>query len=421
MVTEAEQLHVPDHQSHDEGREVGRPAEKFGREVSERDDGEDGHPRRLVPYAGPRCRGDSVAENRPGNDADQGPQHEFFGELQRGTREGEPAGLHGADQCQGKYCARNVVEGRLGDYRLGHFGAKFQPVEQGDEDSRVCRGQYRSYEQGHREADAEHGGDHQRDDEGCQEYAGQDEQAEAYGGRGDNLQRDAGAAVEKDEGHPYVEQELGAHPAERIRDEPEHRRPDKGTRRNQHDHLGELYDRRYELRDQPRTQYEAEVAEDMLYVHPLADQDYELLRQRPPTQVLHAVPAHDLLAPPPLLLRQLQVIVERLCEVLLEAIHADAEVERQVAAHDLAGLPETRVVRHERDYAARGELRGHEPEGLGKDGGDRRSVRGGKHLRQVAMIERPDEQHVVLHAIGVDEHLLGELEVLKRTSRPTFQ
>jgi hypothetical protein len=113
-----------------------------------------------------------------------------------GTREGEPAGLHSADQGQGKYRARNVVEGVLRDYRLGHFGAEFQPVEQGDEDGGVCRGQYRSYEQGHREADAERGGDHQRDDEGCQEYAGQDEQAEAYGGPGDNLQRDAGAAVE---------------------------------------------------------------------------------------------------------------------------------------------------------------------------------------------------------------------------------
>jgi hypothetical protein len=57
------------------------------------------------------------------------------------------------------------------------------------------------------------------------------------------------------------------------------------------------------------TQYEAEVAEDMLYLlHPLADEGYELLRQRPPTQVLHAIPAHDLLAPPPLLLRQLQVV-----------------------------------------------------------------------------------------------------------------
>jgi hypothetical protein len=44
----------------------------------------------------------------------------------------------------------------------------------------------------------------------------------------------------------------------------EHRRPDKGARRDQHYHLGEPYDRRYELRDQPSTQYEAEVAEDVL-------------------------------------------------------------------------------------------------------------------------------------------------------------
>lgn len=105
------------------------------------------------------------------------------------------------------------------------LGRSFRGVEQGDEDGGICRGQDRSNEQGHRESDAEHGGDHKRDDKGRQEYAGQDEQAEAYGGTRDHAQRDAGAAVEQDEGHPFVEQELGTHPAERIRDEPEHRRP----------------------------------------------------------------------------------------------------------------------------------------------------------------------------------------------------
>ena len=99
--------------------------------------------------------------------------------------------------------------------------------------------------------------------------------------------------MEQDEGNPYVEQELGAHPAQGVRDEPEHGRPDKGARRDEHDHLGEPCDGRYELRDQPGTQYEAEVAENVLYrLHPLADQGYKLLRQRPPTQVLHAIPAH---------------------------------------------------------------------------------------------------------------------------------
>src|ERR687897_3944419 len=47
----------------------------------------------------------------------------------------------------------------------------------------------------------------ERDDDGRQEYAGQDEQAEAHSGPGDHLQRDAGAAVEQDESYTYVEQE----------------------------------------------------------------------------------------------------------------------------------------------------------------------------------------------------------------------
>src|SRR5918997_3575239 len=249
---------------------------------------------------------------------------------------------HAADERQGQHSASDVVEGLLGDYRLGHFGAQFQAVEQGDEDGGICRGQDRSSEQGHRESDAEHGGDYKRDDKSRQEYAGQDEQAEAYGGTRDHTQRDAGATVEQDEGHPFVEQELGTHPAERIRDEPEHRRPYKAPAATSTTIWGSFM--AVARSCETSTQYEAEVAEDVLYVHPLADQGYEFLRQRPPAQMLHAVPAHNLLAPPPFLLRQIQIIAERLCEVLLEALHADAEVEGQSAAHDLAGLPKARVV-----------------------------------------------------------------------------
>jgi hypothetical protein len=68
---------------------------------------------------------------------------------------------------------------------------------------------------------------------------------------GDHLQRDAGATVEQDEGHPYVEQELSANPVQGVRDEPEHGRLDKGVRSDQHDHLGEPYGRVYELETSP--------------------------------------------------------------------------------------------------------------------------------------------------------------------------
>jgi hypothetical protein len=85
---------------------------------------------------------------------------------------------------------------------------------------------------------------------------------------------------------------------------------ERGPRPTSDDHLGKPYNRRYELRDQPGAQYEAEVAEDVLYLlHALADQSYELLRQSSPAQVIYAVSAHDFLAPPPLFLGQLQVIV----------------------------------------------------------------------------------------------------------------
>ena len=131
MVAETQHIHVPDHQPHDEGREIGRPAERLGREVGESDDGEDGYPWRLVPNASPRRGGDGVAENRPSNDTDQGSKRKLLRELQSRTRERESTGLHNADERQGQHRASNVVEGRLGDDRLGHFGAQFQAVEQG--------------------------------------------------------------------------------------------------------------------------------------------------------------------------------------------------------------------------------------------------------------------------------------------------
>ena len=96
------------------------------------------------------------------------------------------------------------------------LGRSFRRSNRGDEDGGIRRGQDRSHEQGNRESDAEHGGDRKRDDKCRQEYARQDEQAEAYGSTRDHTQRDAGAAVEQDQGYPYVEQELGAQPTERI-------------------------------------------------------------------------------------------------------------------------------------------------------------------------------------------------------------
>ena len=49
---------------------------------------------------------------------------------------------------------------------------------------------------------------------------------------------------------------------EGIGDDPEHRRPDQGPRRDEHDHLGNPYERRYELGEEPGPEYEAEVAQD---------------------------------------------------------------------------------------------------------------------------------------------------------------
>jgi hypothetical protein len=78
--------------------------------------------------------------------------------------------------------------------------------------------------------------------------------------------------VEQYEGHPDIEEKLGPDTVEGIGDYPEHRRPDQGPRRDEHDHLGNLYERRYELGDEPGSEYEAEISEDVLYFHSLPDQ-----------------------------------------------------------------------------------------------------------------------------------------------------
>jgi hypothetical protein len=358
----------------------------LGREVAEHGHREDGHPRRLVPDTGARRRGDGVAEDEAGDDPDHTPKHELPDEIPRRTGEGEATGLGNAYQGQGEHRARDVVEGRFGYHRLGDFGPELEAVEEGDEDGGVRRRQDGSDEQGHGEGHPEHGPDHKRDDHGRYKHAGQDEKAEADGGTGDHTQGDAGSAVKQDEGHPDVEEELGPNPVEGIGDDPEHRRPDQGSRRDEHHHLGNLYERRYELGDEPGPEYEAEVAKDKLYFHPLPDQGYELFRQRSPAQVLHAVPAHDLLAPPPILLRQPQIVGERLCQFFLEVVHADAQVEGQALAHDPASLREARVVCDEGHDAARRELCGHQPEGLREDG---------RHRSRISRRKEPGEIPVV--------------------------
>jgi hypothetical protein len=98
VMAQTEHVHVTDHEAHHEGSQVGRPAERLGGEVRQRDDGEDGHPRRLVPDTGPRGRGDRVAEDRTGEDPDDRPQRELLDELQRRAGEGEPAGLDDTDE-----------------------------------------------------------------------------------------------------------------------------------------------------------------------------------------------------------------------------------------------------------------------------------------------------------------------------------
>src|SRR5215212_5172293 len=116
----------------------------------------------------------------------------------------------------------------------------------------------------------------------------------------------------------------------------------------------------------------------MLYFQDLTslpDERHEPLRERPPAQVLEAVAPHRPPAPPPHLPRKPQIIRQGASEIVLEAVHADVQVERQTPADDLASLPEARVVSDERDDAAGSELRRHEPEGLWEDGGHHAHVR----------------------------------------------
>ncbi len=87
--------------------------------------------------------------------------------------------LYHLDQGQGQNRARHVVEGRLGDHRLGDLRPQAKPLEEGDEDGRVGGGEHRADHESHEQADPEDGGDDQGEDERRYKDAWQHEHPEA--------------------------------------------------------------------------------------------------------------------------------------------------------------------------------------------------------------------------------------------------
>jgi hypothetical protein len=73
--------------------------------------------------------------------------------------------------------------------------------------------------------------------------------------------------VEQDQGDSEVEEQLGAHPVERVRDQAQHGRANNGSHGDEHDHLRYPQKRRDELRDETAAQYDAEAKENLLDVH----------------------------------------------------------------------------------------------------------------------------------------------------------
>jgi hypothetical protein len=67
---------------------------------------------------------------------------------------------------------------------------------------------------------------------------------------------------------PMLKRSWAPTPIQGVLDDPEHGRPDQSPRRDEHDHLGNLYERRYELGEESGSEYEAEIPEDELYFHP---------------------------------------------------------------------------------------------------------------------------------------------------------
>ena len=238
VVAEPQHLHVPDHQAHDEGREVGRPAERLGREVSESDDGEDGHPRRLVPDAGPRRRGDGVAENSPGNDADQGPEHKFFGELQSRTGERESAGLHNAYERQGQHRPTSLKVTRRSVW--DHFGAEFQAVEQGDEDGGILADRTAPTSRATGKATPKAGETTSATMRAVRSTPGKTSRPRPTAVLEITCSEMPVPPWNKMRATPMLNRSWAPTPFRGVRDESEHRRPDKGARRDQHDHLGAL-------------------------------------------------------------------------------------------------------------------------------------------------------------------------------------
>ena len=92
----------------------------------------------------------------------------------------------------------------------------------------------------------------------------EDQKAEADGGTGDHAQEMPVPPWNRMRATPMLKRSWAP---PRSRGSRRSRAPTarSGSRRDEHDHLGNLYERRYELGDESGPEYEAEVAQDVLY------------------------------------------------------------------------------------------------------------------------------------------------------------
>ncbi len=207
------------------------------------------------------------ASTSAADDTERDPEREALGELAERVKPAEGAGLDHAGDGQCEHRAGRVVERRLGNERLLELLPDTEPVEQWDQDRRVCGSECRADQQCDRERHGEHRRRDERHDHRRQHEPRQHDEAEPDRGLGDHPERDTETPVEQDQRDAEGEHELGPEVLYRVVDPVGHRRPDEDARTEHHDHHGHAEHRGDRNRDEPCGEDQADVEQNVLRAH----------------------------------------------------------------------------------------------------------------------------------------------------------
>ena len=264
--SEPEELHVRDDQAGEERAQVAAaPGRVDGKEAA----GDHGHDRdrgRLAPDARAAAR-DGGGKHDSVDAAERRRDRQVDDEVDHRLREGGAPARDHAGEGEREHGPGRVVQSGLGDDRLRDLRPQPDPVEEGDEDGGIGRGQCGADQQAGRQRHAEERSRGRPGNERRDDHAGDDEERQADCHTLEDPRRELQAAVEKDEGDADREDQLGSERVERDVDRVEPGRADQRAGSQQHEHLRHARQIRDQLRHQADAEEDRNCLDDVLSGH----------------------------------------------------------------------------------------------------------------------------------------------------------